>query len=239
MMTMRPVERRIVTVFAATALVLGAQSCATRAPDSVRDGHGLFTHTIVLPTPVTRGDRSLEEVLNQRRSVRDFAREPLSLGEIGQLFWAAQGITSADGKRTAPSAGALYPLELYALTDDTVFHYVPRGHRADVRDARPWREEMRRAVLGQDMTATAPVVIVVAAVPARTTQKYGRLADAFVQREAGHATENLLLEATALDLAAVPVGGVDAAAVAALVALPPGEEVIYVVPVGRPLGGDG
>lgn len=234
---MRRSERAIAAATLVALAVLPA--CATQAPAAIRSGEALFTQTIDLPSPVTTGTTSLEEVLQQRRSVRQFSPEPLSLADIGQLFWAAQGITSPDGKRTAPSAGALYPLELYALTDEVVLHYLPDGHRAESRDARPWRDAMQRAAVGQEVASRSPVAFVVAAVPARTEAKYGPLAADFVQREAGHATENLLLEATALHLAAVPVGGLDAAAVAEILALPPGTVVIYVVPVGHPVDGAG
>lgn len=218
------------------AIIVAASACATQAPAALRTGDASFTQTIDLPAPVTTGETSLEESIEGRRSVREFAADPLRLGEIGQLFWAAQGITSPDGKRAAPSAGALYPLELYALTDDAVLHYLPDGHRAEMRQARPWRDDLQQAAAGQEVASRSPAVIVVAAVPARTEAKYGPLAADFVQREAGHATENLLLEATAMQLAAVPVGGIDSAAVATILALPPGTIVIYVIPVGHPLG---
>ncbi|MDY7040425.1 MAG: nitroreductase family protein, partial [Chloroflexota bacterium] len=84
---------------------------------------------IALPTPALRGEMSLEETLTSRHSVRSFTADPLTLAEIGQLLWAAQGITRDWGARTAPSAGALYPLEVYVATAEGLYHYVPQGHK--------------------------------------------------------------------------------------------------------------
>ncbi len=232
-------RRDLWPVVVALALAAGGPGCASQAPATVRAGEASFTATIELPPPVTDGGMSLEEALQRRRSTYEFAPGPLPLAEIGQLFWAAQGITGPDGKRSAPSAGALYPLEVFALTDDVVLHYIPEGHRAASRPARPWRDELRRASFGQEVVARSPAVIVMAAVPARTEAKYGSLATDFVQREAGHATENLLLQATARRIAAVSVGGIESAAVARILALPPGMIVVYVIPVGYEVDRDG
>lgn len=225
-------SRDRLAALAAVLILGGAFGCASQAPTAVRTGEASFTRVVDLPAPVTTGEMSVEEALQQRRSLYEFLPTPLPIGEIGQLFWAAQGVTSADGKRAAPSAGALYPLELYALTDDLVLHYLPESHQAESRSARPWRDALERAAFGQRVVRRSPAVIVVAAVPDRTEAKYGPLAADFVQREAGHATENLLLEATARDIAAVPVGGIDAAAVAEILAIPPGTVALYVIPVG-------
>lgn len=223
-------------VAVAMTILIAVPGCAARAPAAVRAGGASFTQIIDLPAPATNGAMSLEQALARRRSVRQFAADPLPLSYIGQLFWSAQGITSPDGKRAAPSAGGLYPLELYALTDEDVLHYLPEGHRAEARPARRWRDALQRAAFGQEVAAGAPAVIIVTADPARTEAKYGPLAADFVQREAGHATENLLLQATALGIAAVPVGGIDAAAVAEILALPPNMIVVYIIPVGHPIG---
>jgi SagB-type dehydrogenase family enzyme len=174
-------------------------------------------------------------VLDERRSVREYATTPLTMDEIGQLLWAGQGITDdGTGYRTTPSAGARYPLELYAVTATDVMHYIPAGHRVEQRADTTTLAALPDTAFGQDFVGSAPLVVVIAADPARTEQEYGAMAGDLVNLEAGHAAQNVLLQATALGLAAVPVGGFDPAAVARLLALPPGEEVRYLIPVGRP-----
>jgi SagB-type dehydrogenase family enzyme len=189
---------------------------------------------IALPAPQLKSGVSLEEALQQRRSVRAYANEPLTLEEIGQLFWAAQGVTQERGLRTAPSAGALYPLELYAATDEGLYHYVPQGHRAQLRRVDGWRAALCQAALSQSAVCQAPVVFVVTAVYARTAGKYGERAERYVQLEAGHAAQNLLLQAVALDLAAVPVGAFSDEQVQAALGLPADHKPLYLIPVGHP-----
>jgi SagB-type dehydrogenase family enzyme len=170
--------------------------------------------------------------------VREFSSAPVTLEQIGQLCWAASGITAREAGydlRTAPSAGALYPLELYALTTEGLFRYVPRGHRLDLRRAGDFRPPLVRAALGQAAVAQAPVVFVFSAVTRRTTHKYGlRGAARYIPMEAGHAAQNLLLQATALGLGGVVMGAFDDRAVRAVLALPAGEHPVYLVPVGHP-----
>lgn len=186
-----------------------------------------------LPEP-TESSVSLEASLRRRRSVRDFAPEPLTPAEIGQLFWAAQGVTADWGGRTAPSAGALYPLELFAVTPAGVLHYLPDGHRAESTSDRDLRPDLTAAALGQEPVGRAPLVVVVVAVSERTAAKYGDRSGRYVDLEAGHAAQNLLLQAAAVDLAAVPIGAFDDDAVARILALPRGHEARYLLPVGHP-----
>jgi SagB-type dehydrogenase family enzyme len=189
---------------------------------------------IQLPDPELLGTLSLEAALARRRSVREFSDEPLTLAEVGQLLWAAQGVTHADGYRTAPSAGALYPLEVYAATADGVFRYEPAEHRLAVQSQQDARPALYEAALRQEAVRQAPLVIVIAAIYSRTAAKYGeQRAPRYVHLEAGHAAQNVLLQAVALDLGAVPLGAfVDADVVRAL-RLPAEEEPLYLIPVGR------
>jgi nitroreductase len=173
-----------------------------------------------LPRPRLTGNVSLEEAISRRASVRAFGPQPLRVEEISQLLWAAQGITRDWGARSAPSAGALYPLELYLVTHVGLSLYLPDGHR-----------------LAQDAVECAPVVVVIAAVYARSRAKYGDRAVRFATLEAGHVAENLLLQAVALGLATVPVGALDADEVAAVLDLPGSREPIYLVAVGHPATG--
>jgi SagB-type dehydrogenase family enzyme len=188
-----------------------------------------------LPAPRRDSEVSLEEALAKRRSVREFAGEPLSEQDLSQLLWAAQGITADWGGRTAPSAGALYPLELYVVTAEGVFHHDPetrRQQRVADEDRRP---ALHRAALEQNEILEAPAVVVIAAVYARTSKKYGReRSPRYVHMEAGHAAQNLLLQATALGLVAVPMGAFEDAAVRHALELPADHEPLYLIPVGWP-----
>jgi SagB-type dehydrogenase family enzyme len=211
-----------------------AAGCAAEAPAWVRSDEGRYGQPVALPAPELDGEVSLEAAIAARRSERTFRDEALSRDVLGQLLWAGQGVTSDDGKRSAPSAGALYPLELYVVTASEVLHYLPDGHRVEVRATPDLRPALQEAALDQTAVGSAPAVVVVAAVRARTRAKYGTRGDDYVQREAGHAAQNLLLQATALGLAAVPIGGIDPAAAAAALALPSDEGVLYLIPVGPP-----
>lgn len=187
---------------------------------------------VKLPTPLTTGGMSLDAALAARRSVREFASTPLTWREVGQLLWAAQGITHEEGKRTAPSAGATYPLELYVATADGLFTYRPNGHSAIRVVARDVRPDVRHAAGEQD-ALNAPAIFAFTAVPARTAARYGERAMRYVQIEVGHAAQDLLLEAVALGLAAVPVGAFSDAELRRVLGLPADHVVLYLVPVGH------
>jgi SagB-type dehydrogenase family enzyme len=187
---------------------------------------------VKLPAPRTTGAMALNDALVARRSVREFASTPLTWGEIGQLLWAAQGITHDEGKRTTPSAGATYPLEVYVATADGLYHYRPTGHSVTRVTPRDVRRAIQQAAGGQDAT-NAPAIFALAAVPARTAARYGERAMRYVQIEVGHAGQNLLLEAVALGLGAVPVGAFSDAELHRVLGLPADRVVLYLVPVGH------
>lgn len=189
---------------------------------------------IALPAPTLRGEMSLEETLALRHSVRSFTAESLTLAEIGQLLWAAQGITRDWGGRTAPSAGALYPLEVYVATADGLYHYVPQGHKVRVESTADLRQALWRAGLKQSAIRQAPVVFVITAVYARTEGKYGARAERYVELEAGHAAQNLLLQAVALGLGGVPIGAFHDDQVQSALSLPTDHAPLYLIPIGRP-----
>jgi len=189
----------------------------------------------VLPPPQLKGTLTLEEALTQRRSVREFSDTPLTLAELGQLLWAAQGTTHPAGLRTAPSAGALYPLEVYAVTREGVYHYQPQGHQISVHIQGDVRSALQVAALRQDPVLKAPAVIVITAVYARTAQKYGEeRSPRYVHLEAGHAAQNVLLQAAALNLGAVPIGAFEDNRVKQVLALPSDQQPLYLIPVGHP-----
>ncbi len=180
-----------------------------------------------------------ERVLGKRRSVRDYADSPLTKDEVMKLLWAGQGITGAMGARTAPSAGAFYPLRVYLVVGNVkelspgVYKYKPEGNTlAKVKDG-DVRSALTAAALDQRWVKEGAVDIVIAAVYEETATKYGVKAERFVHLEAGHAAQNILLEATALELGAVPVGGFDDAKVAMTIGLSRNENPLYIIPVGR------
>jgi SagB-type dehydrogenase family enzyme len=198
---------------------------------------------IPLPNPSHTGPVSLEEALSKRRSIRDYSGGPLGLRELSQLLWAAQGITDPRGLRTAPSAGGTYPLEVYVVVGAVeglaagVYKYGPRDHAiVRVREGDK-RAELAEAALGQAWVREAAVDFVIAAEYGRTTGRYGDRGVRYVHMEAGHAAQNLLLQATALGLGAVPVGAFDDERVGAAIGSPPNERPLYVIPVGKARAG--
>jgi SagB-type dehydrogenase family enzyme len=194
---------------------------------------------IKLPEPQYDSDVSLEQSLLERRSVRDYSGQPLTLQEISQLTWAAQGLTDPRGFRTAPSAGGLYPLELYLVAGDVeelaagVYRYQPDGHQLVKTGDGDKRAELAEAALEQEWVEEGAVNFVFTAVYERTTGKYGERGIRYVHMEAGHAAQNLCLQATALGLGAVTIGAFYDDRISRLLNLPADEQPLYVIPVGR------
>jgi SagB-type dehydrogenase family enzyme len=215
------------------ALMLGAipmLACAEAAPSE--EGS---SETIKLPPPRLDSEVSLEETLALRRSVRSFTTEALTLDEISQLCWAAQGITRKDrGFRTAPSAGALYPLELYLVTPDGLYHYDPGAHELTVLSTEYLRGKLADAALRQSAVYSGSCIFVITAVYARTSKKYGDRARQYVHMEVGHAAQNLLLQAVALGLGGVPIGAFYDDQVADVLSLPKDHKPLMIIPVGHP-----
>jgi len=195
--------------------------------------------TIMLPEPVYAGDKSVEELMQQRRSVRDYQATALQLSDIGQLLWAAQGVTHPKGLRTAPSAGALYPLELYVVTGNVhdlaagVYHYQADGHRLARMQSGDQRKPLAQAALAQTWVRDAAAVVVFAAVYDRTTRKYGQRGVRYVHMEVGHAAQNLFLQAESLGLATVVVGAFRDDELAGVLQLPADVRPLVLMPVGR------
>ena len=187
-----------------------------------------------LPEPDTDGSIPVEQAKSARRSVRSFTEEKLTDAQIGQLAWAAQGITSPRGLRTAPSAGALYPLEIYLVTPEGVDHYVPRGHGVRRVLDDDVRAELAKAALNQRCVAEAPLCVVIVAVYERVTSRYGERGRMYVHMEAGHAAQNVFLQAVALNLGGVAVGAFNEQAVHRILQLPDGHVPVYILPIGHP-----
>jgi SagB-type dehydrogenase family enzyme len=208
---------------------------------------------IPLPEPSRKGTATVEETLAHRRSVRAFRQEPITLRDLAQLLWAAQGVSLKEdappnwtwgpwqgGRRTAPSAGALYPLEVYVVVGAVeglapgVYHYHPGRHQLEKRGVGDQRERLAAAALRQSWMVDAPVIVIVAGVYSRTEAKYGDRAERYVHLEAGHAVENLCLQAVGLGLGTTMVGAFDDDRVKEVTGLREEEQPLAIVPAGKP-----
>ena len=194
---------------------------------------------IELPEPRLTGDTSVEEALSTRRSIREYRDEPLTLSDVSQLLWAAQGITDKRGFRTAPSAGALYPLELYLVAGNVtdipagIYKYSPYKHNLTRIVDGDKRDALSDAALEQECVRRCSAAIVFSAVYERTTGKYGKRGIRYVHIEVGHAAENLHLQAVSLNLGTVAVGAFFDDEVKQIMNLPEDEEPLYIMPVGK------
>ena len=193
---------------------------------------------ISLPEPRHSSGTSVEEALLKRRSVRSYRAEPLTLAQLSQLLWAAQGITTPRGFRTAPSAGALYPLEVYVVVGNVsglesgVYRYRPEHHDLTLVALGDKRAALAAAALGQVWIRRAPIDIVFSAVYERTTKKYGLRGAQYVHMEVGHAAENVYLQAVALNLGTCVIGAFYDGGVQKVIQMPDSEQPLYIMSVG-------
>jgi SagB-type dehydrogenase family enzyme len=188
---------------------------------------------VKLPPPKRKGTLSLEEILEKRRSKRRFLPRRLSREQISQLLWAAQGVLQR-GLRTAPSAGALYPLEIYVAMKEGVYHYAPQKHELEQVVQGNILPELSKAALDQEFIAEASVNIVIAAEDQRAERRYRDRAARYVCMEVGHVAQNIHLQAVALGLGSVPVGAFKDDQVHQVLGLPPEQRPLYIIPVGFP-----
>ena len=193
-----------------------------------------------LPDPRLEGKKSIEQALQQRRTIREFTSGSLSIKEISQILWAAQGITEpVQNFRTAPSAGALYPLELYIIVGNVndlasgVYRYLPQEHALEKALDQDIRTELAQAALNQTWIEDGAAIIVFSAVFERTTQKYGDKGSDYVLIEVGHAAQNVYLQSVGLDLGAGVVGAFDENEVKNIMRMQAEEVPVYIMPVGR------
>ena len=196
-----------------------------------------------LPAPEVNSAVSLEEAFVARRTVRSFRGDPLTERQLAQLLWAANGINpKREGRRTVPSAGALFPLDLYVVVGDPgvregaagVYHYDAWSHALRMLQPGDKRKGLAQSCVGQMWVARAPVVIVIAGEYERTTRKYGERGIRYVHMEAGHAAQNLLLQTRTVGLSAGIVGAFYDDTVSQVLGLPSTHRPLLVLPVGSP-----
>lgn len=198
-------------------------------------------HPIQLPPPQLRSNISVEQALLERRSTRQFSSTPLTLAEASQLLWSAQGITSEDGKRTAPSAGGICPLEVYLITGNVetlapgVYKYHPVSNQLTQVVEGDLRKQLAAASFNQSCVSDGAAIIAFSATFEAMIAKYGPGSEKYVDMEIGHASQNVHLQAVSLGLGTVVVAALRENEVREMLKLPANEKPIYLMPVGRPL----
>jgi SagB-type dehydrogenase family enzyme len=194
---------------------------------------------IKLPGPELAGEYSVEKLLQQRRSVRSYKKSSLNLTEVGQLLWSAQGVSDTQGLRTAPSAGALYPLEIFVVAGDVnqlspgIYQYNPEEHSLLKTANGDLRKLLQKAALNQSSIGDAAVVFVFTAIFQRSIWKYGGRGVRYVHMEVGHAGQNLFLQAEALGLGTVVIGAFNDDEVREALSLDSDIQPLSLMPVGR------
>ncbi len=194
---------------------------------------------LTLPVPLYDSETSVEQALHARRSVRTYKPAPLSLSEVSQLLWAAQGLTHPTGMRTAPSAGALYPLEIYIVAGDVtnlqagVYHYNPQEHGLMLIREGDIRPELSEAALRQSAVEDAAIVLIISAEYERTTVKYGQRGIQYVHMEVGHVSQNVYLQAESLGLGTVFIGAFHEDEIRLILRISQEETPLGLMPVGN------
>ena len=226
----------------ACVVALAALMLTSTASIFIRRGPEQMELVVVeLPFPRLKGGVSVEEAIARRRSIRSYRDVPLTLEQLSQILWAAQGITEPERRfRAAPSAGATYPLEVYVVVGEGgvkglragVYRYDPLRHVLVMVKEGNLRVKLSEAALGQPWVRSAPVCLVIAADYSRTTNRYGERGIRYVHMEAGHVGQNVYLEATALGLGTVAVGAFRDEEVKSLLGIP--EDPLYIMPIGVP-----
>lgn len=193
---------------------------------------------IKLPGPKDFGRSRIEELIEERRSIRRYTDREMSDSIISRILWAVQGISSEDGLRTSPSAGALYPLEIHLVAGEGsglepgIYRYVPEEHSLVQEIVGDIREKLSKAALSQPMVKNAFVSIVISAVYPRITSKYGKRGIRYAHMEAGHAAQNVYLLGVELGIGTCAVGAFDDEEVRKVLKIPVNEEPLYILPLG-------
>jgi len=236
------------------AFIIALAACISAVPgtpgssanENIQGGNEEAQLSYVLPVPKTDSDISVEHALANRRSHRSFQDRALSKEQLSQILWAAYGVTlpvpdspsARGGLRTAPSAGALYPLEIYAVIGNVegvepgVYRYISEEHKIVMTVDGDVRGGLREAALGQRMVSDAPATVFFSAVFERTTARYGERGSKYVYIEVGHSAQNVYLQAEALGLGTCAIGAFTDSSVRQVLSLPANEEPLYLMPIG-------
>ena len=230
-------SRIVAALVVATALITTTAAMAQAAATSAAVPGG--ASLIALPKPDVTGKVTLEKALATRRSVREYAPGALTLGEVSQILWAAQGITGPGGKRTTPAAHAIYSLEIWLAANDVkglapgIYRYVPQEHALALASAGDHRAAVTAAANGQKSVEQAPAVVAISGDSLQTAEKFHERGVAWLGMEAGFVVQSVYLQATALGLGTVMVGGFNDEPTRALLGLPAGKVPLALMPVGR------
>lgn len=204
----------------------------------------LKAEIINLPLAQTTGGVGINQVITKRRSVRRFSSQSLTLNELSQLLWSAQGITDPYGKkRSAPSAGAIYPLKLYVVVktngvkgiDAGIYLYIPQNHSIRLIKKGDYMRKLAEISYGQFWIEKAPIAFIFCADPQRMMARYRERAWLYIHLEAGMAGENLMLCAVSLELGSCAVGAFWDNKLANLLQLPETQKPLLIIPVGKKL----
>lgn len=225
----------LVIIFTVVYFISSKSTPIKKEPNQTR----IMDEQISLPPPETSSETSIEEALQNRRSIRSYTEEEMTLEEVSQLVWAAQGITDPDGKRSAPSAGGTYPLEVYVTIERVngltpgIYSYNPSEHTLSILLEGEYHNSFSNAALGQRSVEQAAANIILTAIYERTAGRYGDIAERYVHMEAGHAAQNVYLQCESLNLGTVVIGAFDEAQVSKLLQLPENETPLYIIPIGK------
>jgi len=239
-----PMSRKGKIILIILIILLGVVIAYLVWPEPQQTESRAVIGTISLPSPVLKSNLSVEQGIQDRRSVRHYTGEPLTLKDISQILWAAQGITDKTlNLRAAPSAGQVYPLEIYIVVGkggvtglaEGVYHYVPSNHSLEKTLMSDTRSDLSQAANGQPWVKEAPVDIVITGNYNKMISKYKdeTLSTRFVNLEAGHVGENIYLEAGARGLVTVALGSFKDDQVHKILGIPDSENTIYIFPVGH------
>lgn len=237
------------TIFVLLLVLIGLSVLSHRLPrfqkknkPAMPNPQASHKNIINLPQPELKGKMSLEEVIFKRRSRREYTKESLTLEQVSQILWSGQGITDEKtGFRSSPSAGALYPLDIYLVVGEKgvkdleagVYHFTSKEHKVEKLKSGDLREALMKASAGQSFIAQAPVVLVITGEYERTTVKYGERGKQYVHQEAGHTAQNIYLQIEGLGLGTVTIGAFDEEEIIKILGLPQTYRPLYVMPVGR------
>lgn len=231
-----PAEKEIVNI--EVPVVVEENNDEMVAPEGYAAPVRTYTTKISLPEPDTIGTMPIETAIFKRRSAKAYADTPITLSQLGQMLWSAQGITSDDGKRTSPSRGAVYPVTLFVVADKVtdldkgLYQYIPEEHALGL---------VRNGDLGsnwetitkQTYPQAAPAVVMVSGDIYKQYARYGDITERLVTQETGHIGQNMYLQAESLGIGTVVLGGFDTEVARTFLGTEPQEKVLYLIPIGN------